>query len=58
MKLYEVPHGTRVKIIDTGETIFFHHIEGAYSLCSTENGSIVHIPAGSNVSIVEHNENS
>ena len=59
MKLYEVPVNTMVKIIDNGETLFFlHHIEGAYCLCGTENGTIIHIPENANVSIIEHIENS
>lgn len=62
MKLYEVPRNTWIKVTDNGETLYFVRIKGAYSICTTDSRSIVHLPAGSNVTIleecvIEHKEN-
>lgn len=42
MKLYEIPQGSRIKAEATnnkgekvGDFIVFHHIDGAYSYCTT-----------------------
>ena len=56
MKLYNVPRNTHIKITDDGETILFHHIDGAYSLCTTESGSTTHLPAYTEVTIVPSKE--
>jgi len=65
MKLFKVPNNTMVKIIKAedappgawklsdGEEVFFHHIDGMYSLCKRHNGEIVHLKAWTEVEIVE-----
>ena len=45
MKLYNVPRGTWIRLPDLGEVIYFHHIDGMYSLCETADGKYVHVRA-------------
>ena len=47
MKLYDVPRETRIncKASDGSSWVTFHHIDGSYSLCTTEHGAIVHLKA-------------
>jgi hypothetical protein len=49
MKLYEVPRNTMIEL--EGREYFFHHIDGAYSLCYDVDGNIVHISANAEVKI-------
>lgn len=59
IKLFNVPRNTWIKVYDegTGELddypIFFHHVDGMYSLCSTEEeikeGNTVHLAAWTEV---------
>ena len=51
MKLYEVPRNTRIKVEDL--ELNFHHIDGMYSLCQTDDGETVHLAAWTEVEIVE-----
>lgn len=51
MKLYEVPRETRIRL--DGEEINFHHIDGAYSYCTDDEGTVVHLAAWTEVTIVE-----
>lgn len=54
MKLYDVPNNTLIKV---GETILkFHHLDGMYSFCTTEDGQVAHIFAGQEVEIVPDKE--
>ena len=51
MKLFEVPENTRIKI---GELeLNFHHVDGMYSYCTTDDGKVVHPSAFTDVEIVE-----
>ena len=44
MKLYEIPNGS--KLLMGGREILFHHVDGAYSLCTAvEDGKTMHIYA-------------
>ena len=52
MKLYNVPRGTRIKVGDL--ELIFHRIDGAYSLCKTDDGETVHLAAWIDVEIVEN----
>ena len=55
MKLYNVPKNTRISInFGWGEVkeLDFHHIDGLYSYCEDDIGSIYHISADANVEIV------
>jgi hypothetical protein len=44
MKLYELPRGTIIQT-DRGP-LTFDHIDGMYSYCTLEDGSVVHLSAG------------
>jgi hypothetical protein len=51
MKLYDVPRNTRIKVEDL--ELDFHHIDGMYSYCKTDDGEVVHLAAWTEVEIVE-----
>jgi hypothetical protein len=63
MQLHKVPRCTWVRVIDpdkvppaapepvAGERIFFDHIDGMYSYCEREDGSIIHLVAWQEVKI-------
>ena len=55
MHLYEVPRRSIVRLVgdDSGETFLFDHIDGAYSLCKKEDGSIIHLSANAEVAVVK-----
>lgn len=57
MNLYEVPAGSKVKIIDPAlldisEVYKFSHIDGMYSYCTDSEGNVVHLAAWTDVEIV------
>ncbi len=54
MKLYEVPNQTWVYLPECKETVFFDHIDGAYSFCRDKKGRVCHIFAGADVEIVNN----
>ena len=63
MELHKVPNRTWVRVIDPdkvppaapepeqGERIFFDHIDGMYSFCKREDGTIIHLVAWQEVEI-------
>ena len=51
MKLYDVPPNTRIKVKEL--ELMFHHIDGMYSICKTDDGETVHLAAWTEVEIVE-----
>lgn len=65
MKLYDVPRGTRVRVLDDikvppdapeikkGQIINFGHIDGMYSYCTTLTGMVCHLVAWAEVEIVK-----
>ena len=65
MKLYEVPRWTKVKVceevtvppdarvVSKGDILNFRNVDGMYSLCFNSLGHIVHIPAWTEVEIIE-----
>ncbi len=65
MKLYDVPQDTWVipieqptappaaRVVDVGEPIHFLHIDGMYSYCKDAEGRDVHLPAWTEVNILE-----
>ncbi len=55
MKLYEVPRNTWIKV--AGIRFLFHHIDGMYSLCIDEQGSIINLAASTEVEIDEEKGN-
>ena len=52
MKLYDVPRNTRIKVEDL--ELMFHHIDGMYSFCQTDDGETVHLAAWTEVEIVKN----
>lgn len=54
-KLYNVPRNTTIRL---GETeLFFHHVDGMYSYCTTQDGDIAHLAAWTEVEIVDEKRN-
>ena len=51
MKLYDVPRNTRIKVEDL--ELNFHRIDGAYSICKTDDGETVHLAAWTEVEVVK-----
>jgi hypothetical protein len=53
MKLYDVPPGSRVRVIgDLNDELKFHHIDGMYSLCTNQKGEPVHLVAWAEVELI------
>ncbi len=65
MKLYNVPKNTWVTplehtegppathAIEAGDPVLFFHIDGLYSYCKDGEGRVVHLPAWTEVMILE-----
>lgn len=65
MKLYQVPRNTKVRLVSAGprppasiapvvgEEYMFKHCDGMYSLCYDSKANMVHLPAWSEVEVVE-----
>ena len=65
MRLYEVPRNTRVRLLGeltnppdapephAGEVVNFRHIDGMYSFCTTDDGTVCHPAAWTEVEIVK-----
>lgn len=65
MKLYNVPRNSRIRLIEDGTVppgapelpkgieINFHHVDGMYSYCTTDDGEVVHLVAFEEVEVVE-----
>ena len=51
MPLYKVPRNTYIQL--DGDIYFFHHLDGAYSLCEDMKGNIVHLAAWADVDIIK-----
>ena len=49
MKLHEVPNNTWITL--NGEKLLFHHIDGMYSYCTTEDNRVVHLVAWAEVEL-------
>ena len=52
MKLYDVPRHSRIVLEDDTELIF-DHIDGMYSVCYTDSGTVVNLAAWTEVLIKE-----
>jgi len=65
MKLYEVPNNSRIKVlndikvppaappIESGEELKFIKIDGMYSLCKKDDGTICHLVAWADVVVIK-----
>lgn len=51
MKLYELPRNVKIKT-ENGDEYMFKHIDGMYSLCYTTKGDTVHLPAWTEVEVI------
>lgn len=47
MKLYDIPKGSKLKVATNRgeEVVTFHHIDGAYSYITAEDGEVMHLGA-------------
>ena len=65
MKLYNVPRKTWVRLYEDqqgplghhnfllGDELFFDHVDGMYSYCKDVDGNIVHLPAWTEVIVID-----
>lgn len=59
MKLYQVPNDTPIRFTDSeGVThdLFFHHLDGMYSLCRDQEDRPVHLAGWADVEVVTREE--
>jgi hypothetical protein len=55
MKLYEIPKGSQIKTtLNSGKECFitFHHLDGAYSYCTLDDGdpdNVIHLSANTSL---------
>jgi len=63
MKLYEVPRNSKIRIKgltingELSEELLFHHIDGMYSFCTANDGTIIHLEASTECELIENKEN-
>lgn len=65
MKLYNVPRNTLIRVYDENEDgslnkksfvdLQFHHVDGMYSYCKDKDSNVIHLPAWTEVWIVDEN---
>lgn len=55
MKLYNIPKESKIfcEATDGSTYIIFHHLDGKFSYCTTENGATVHLSASQLLNEVE-----
>lgn len=59
MKLYDAPRETPIRFTDSEGVVhdlFFHHIDGMYSLCRDSDGHPVHLAGWADVEVVSSEE--
>jgi len=68
MQLQEVPEGSRIRLLKQqvnntppdcqnlkeGDEFVFHRLDGMYSYCTQDDGTVVHIVAWAPVEIIPH----
>ena len=52
MKLYNAPRNCRI-MTKYGDEYNFHHIDGAYSYCTDDEGNVVHLSASEEVLLID-----
>jgi hypothetical protein len=52
MKLYEVPNNSRISIDNGVVELNFHHVDGLYSYCTTDDGQVVHLKVTAEVEVI------
>ncbi len=55
MKLYDVPRNSRIRL-SNGVELNFHHVDGMYSLCTDDDGNVIHLAAWTEVEIVQQEQ--
>lgn len=55
LKLFEVPNNIEIHVVGdpSWATYTFHHIDGAYSYCTSASGHVYHFHANTEVEIVK-----
>ena len=55
MKLYELPRYTYFTLKDDPDKneLFFDHVDGMYSYCKDKDSNVIHLPAWTEVWIVD-----
>ena len=66
MKLYDAPIRSRIRLMEDtygppgasyippkGSELYFHHVDGMYSYCTTDSGGVIHLPAWVEVEIIK-----
>ena len=53
-KLHDLPRNTPIKT-ENGDNLFFHHLDGMYSLCEDKEGNFVHLAAWTMVYPLKYN---
>ena len=62
VKLYEVPKNSRIRIegLEVNgvpvEELNFHHVDGMYSYCTTDDNNVIHLAAWTECEIIEQNK--
>ena len=62
IKLYEVPKNSRIRIegLEVNgvltEELNFHHVDGMYSYCTTDDNNVIHLAAWTECEIIEQNK--
>lgn len=51
MKLYEIPRGSLIYV--DGTHVTFHRLDGAYSVCTTAQGTLCHLSASTPLTKVD-----
>ncbi len=67
MKLYNVPRGSKIRVVSkevtipvasqpaaTGDVLDFEQMDGMYSYCRDKDGNVVHLAAWTEVEIVQN----
>ena len=55
LKLFDVPRNTNITLRegDCELKLLFHHIDGMYSYCTNDKGTVIHLAAWTEVEIDE-----
>lgn len=69
MRLYEAPDKSRIRVVgevavppsgigvEVGDELNYNHIDGMYSYCTRDDGTLVHLVAWAEVEVIESGPN-